>query len=108
MDVRHDGGIASLLPQTADDPLQILSLPTPLGRQPDDRTSGPEDAFDLPNTGFGILGVGIGHRLHGDRAVTSDHNPSDADFTARAAFILGQIHVLPEFITTKVVKMKAG
>ena len=75
MDVRHDGGIASLLPQTADDPLQILSLPTPLGRQPDDRTSGPEDAFDLPNTGFGILGVGIGHRLHGDRAVTSDHNP---------------------------------
>ena len=102
MDVRHDGGIASLLPQTADDPLQILSLPTPLGRQPDDRTSGPEDAFDLPNTGFGILGVGIGHRLHGDRAVTSDHNPSDADFTARAALILGQIHVLPEFITTKV------
>lgn len=82
--------------------------PTPLGRQPDDRTSGPEDAFDLPNTGFGILGVGIGHRLHGDRAVTSDHNPSDANFTARAALILGQIHVLPEFITTKVVKMKAG
>ena len=108
MDVRHDGGIASLLPQTADDPLQILSLPTPLGRQPDDRTSGPEDAFDLPNTGFGILGVGIGHRLHGDRAVTSDHNTSDANFTARAALILGQIHVLPEFITTKVVKMKAG
>ena len=46
--------------------------------------------------------------LHGDRTIPSDHNPSDADFTARAAFILGQIHVLPEFITTKVVKMKAG
>jgi hypothetical protein len=28
--------------------------------------------------------------------------------SARAALILGQIHVLPEFITTKVVKMKAG
>ena len=108
MDVRNDGGIAPLLPQTADDPLQILSLPTPLGRQPDDRPPGPENAFDLPDAGFGILGVGIGHRLHGDRTIPSDHNPSDADFTARAAFILGQIHVLPEFITTKVVKMKAG
>jgi translation elongation factor EF-Tu-like GTPase len=46
--------------------------------------------------------------IEGEAGGITQHNPSDANFTARAALILGQIHVLPEFITTKVVKMKAG
>ena len=48
--------------------------------------------IDLGRAGFGIVGVGIGHRLYGDRMPAADHDPPDAHFAARTAAVFRKIH----------------
>ena len=72
--------------------LQILTLAAALRREAHDLPPGPVDAFDLSDARCNIVGVGIGHRLHGDGVFTADRNPSDAYFVRRAAYEFRKIH----------------
>ncbi len=54
--------------------------------------SGAVDPLDLRHAGFGIVGVGVGHRLHGDRVPAADHDPPDAHLATRTATVFRKIH----------------
>ena len=93
VDVGHDGRIEALVAQTADDAGKVLALAPPLCRKAHDLSPGAVDPFDLRHAGFGIVGVGVGHRLHGDRVPAADHDPPDAHLATRAATVFRKIHL---------------
>ena len=93
VDVGHDGRIEALVAQTADDAGKVLALAPPLCRKAQDLSPGAVDPFDLRHAGFGIVGVGVGHRLHGDRVPAADHDPPDAHLATRAATVFRKIHL---------------
>ena len=94
VDVGHDGRIEALVAQTADDAGKVLALAPPLCRKAHDLSPGAVDPFDLRHAGFGIVGVGVGHRLHGDRVPAADHDPPDAHLATRAATVFRKIHLV--------------
>ena len=94
VDVGHDGRIEALVAQAADDAGKVLALAPPLCRKAHDLSPGAVDPFDLRHAGFGIVGVGVGHRLHGDRVPAADHDPPDAHLATRAATVFRKIHLV--------------
>ena len=51
------------------------------------------NALDLGHGARGIVRVGIGHRLHGNRMISANLHLSDAHHMALATKVLTQIHV---------------
>ena len=48
--------------------------------------------ISMGNAGFGVVGVGVGHRLHGDRVIAADGYVADAYAAGRPASEFRKIH----------------
>ena len=92
MDVGNGGRAVSLLAEPCDDPLQVLGFAPSLSREAYDLAACAVDALDLCNAGFGVVGVGVGHRLHGDRVIAADGYVADAYAAGRPASEFRKIH----------------
>ena len=92
VDVGDQSRIAPLLAHASGDFAQVLRLAPPLGREPHDGRSGPGDREDLGHGGLGVVGVGVGHRLHGDGTVAADRGAADADLRGLAPPESGDVH----------------
>ena len=93
VDVGHNGCPETVGTQLPDDVFQIFTFAPALRRKAHDLSPGAVDPFDLRHAGFGIVGVGVGHRLHGDRVPAADHDPPDAHLATRAATVFRKIHL---------------
>lgn len=92
MDVGDGSRAVSLLAEPCDDPLQVLGFAPSLSREAYDLAACAVDALDLCNAGFGVVGVGVGHRLHGDRVIAADGYVADAYAAGRPASEFRKIH----------------
>ena len=97
MDVGDDCRIETVFAQASHDILQVFAFARPLRGQPHDFAACTVDAFDLRDTGFGVVGVGIGHRLHGNGPFAADDDVADAYFAGLAPLKVMKLHwdVLP-------------
>ena len=62
-----------------DDRLQRLDVLVARNGDPDDVGAGLGDAPDLVHRRLQVGGLGLGHRLHGDRRAAADRHPAHAD-----------------------------
>ena len=85
MDVGDHGRRKSVGTQLPDDVFQIFAFAASLRREAHDVSSGAVDALDLRHARGGVIGVGIGHRLHGDGVFPADRHLPDAHLARRAA-----------------------
>ena len=92
VDVGDDRRVETVLTHSPYNVCEVLALAAALRRETHDPASGTVDPLDLGRAGFGIVGVGIGHRLYGDRMPAADHDPPDAHFAARTAAVFRKIH----------------
>ena len=94
MDVGHHGRRASVGPQLPDDFAEVLAFAAALRREAHDVSAGAVDTFDLGHARGRVVGVGVGHRLHGDGVSAADGHAADAYFARRAAHEFLEIHRL--------------
>ena len=66
VNIGHNGGRKALRAQLSHDISQILALARTLCREADNRSTRAIDTLDLRHACGGIVGVGVGHRLHGN------------------------------------------
>ena len=92
VDVGDDRRVETVFTHSPYNVCEVLALAAALRRETHDPASGTVDPLDLGRAGFGIVGVGIGHRLYGDRMPAADHDPPDAHFAARTATVFRKIH----------------
>ena len=96
VDVGHNGCPETVGTQLPDDVFQIFTFAPALRRKAHDLSPGAVDPFDLRHAGFGIVGVGVGHRLHRHGMRAADRAGADADFVRRAAPVLRKVdHLFP-------------
>ena len=75
--VGHQRRVVALLSKSRTDVAKILGLAFPLRGEPNEFSSGTNDAFGLLHTGVGIVGVGSGHRLNPDGMIAAEAEFSD-------------------------------
>ena len=92
VDVGHQRRVVALGTQLCGDGAQVLAFAAALGRQADNLAPGTVDALNLGHARRRVVGVGIGHRLHGNGIVAADGDPSDAHLAGRTAPVFRKIH----------------
>ena len=92
VDVGHERRVAPQLAHAAGDVSQVLRFARSLRREAHDAGARAGDAHDLRRAGLRVVGVGVGHRLHGHGPAAADHDAADPHLRGRTASVLRQIH----------------
>ena len=87
VNISHNGGRETLRAQLSHDVSQVFALARTLSREADNRTACAIYTFDLSHTCGRIVGVGVGHRLHGNGCPTTDLDAADTHATTCATLV---------------------
>ncbi len=92
MDVGDQRHVQPLLAHTAGYVLQVFGFAPSLRREPDDAPARRSNPPYLGHARFGVVGVGVGHRLHGNGMRPADGHRTERDFARRPPGKFCQLH----------------
>ena len=90
--VGHQRGVVAPVVQLLFDDGQALGLAGTLCRESHIVGSGLDDAHALFDTGFGFVGVRVGHRLYAYGVVSPQGRVADVNFGGGAAVVIKKVH----------------